>query len=164
MSTDDEFDRFVRASFVALCRTGYLMCGDRQRAEDAAQEALLRTHRRWRRVTDPLAYARRAVATILIDQSRRPWRREIPTERSHDGSVADGSGALGERDEVLRALARLSPRQRGCVVLRYYQDLSVAETAETLGVSEGTVKRATSDALATLRTLLPHPIGEESTP
>ena len=56
MGIDEEFDRFVKASFVGLCRTGYLICGDRQRAEDAAQEALLRAHRHWRRVSDPLAY------------------------------------------------------------------------------------------------------------
>ncbi len=154
MSVDEEFDRFVRASFVGLCRTGYLICGDRHRAEDAAQEALLRIHGKWRRITDPHAYARRALATILIDQSRRPWRREVPSEHSPDAPVVDGVHAVDDRDEVLRALARLSPRQRGCVVLRFYQDLSVSETAAALGVAEGTVKRATSDAMHALRGIL----------
>ena len=88
MGIDEEFDRFVKASFVGLCRTGYLICGDRQRAEDAAQEALLRAHRHWRRVSDPLAYTRRALSTILIDQSRRPWRREVPTEASPERPLA----------------------------------------------------------------------------
>jgi RNA polymerase sigma-70 factor (sigma-E family) len=154
MSVDEEFDRFVRDSFVALCRAGYLICGDRHRAEDAAQEALLRAHRHWRRLADPLAYSRRALATILIDQSRRPWRREIPTGASPERPLADESGAVNDRDEVLRALSQLSPRQRGCVVLRFYQDLSVAETAAALGVAEGTVKRATSDAMHALRGIL----------
>ena len=98
MGIDEEFDRFVKASFVGLCRTGYLICGDRQRAEDAAQEALLRAHRHWRRVSDPLAYTRRALSTILIDQSRRPWRREVPTEASPERPLADASLAVDDRD------------------------------------------------------------------
>ena len=154
MGIDEEFDRFVKASFVGLCRTGYLICGDRQRAEDAAQEALQRAHRHWRRVSDPLAYTRRALSTILIDQSRRPWRREVPTEASPERPLADASLAVDDRDEMLRALDGLSPRQRGCVVLRFYQDLSVAETAAALGIAEGTVKRATSDAMHALRGIL----------
>lgn len=79
MGIDDEFDQFVRGQFVALCRTGFLVCGDRHRAEDAAQEALLRVHAKWRRIDDHRAYARRALLTILVDESRRPWRRERPT-------------------------------------------------------------------------------------
>ena len=75
--TDDEFDAFVRASFGQLTRTGYLICGDWHKAEDAAQAALLRLHPRWNRVAQKEAYARRALVTILIDESRRPWRRDV---------------------------------------------------------------------------------------
>lgn len=161
MNIDDEFDRFAREHFVALCRTGYLLCGDRQRAEDAAQDALLRLHRHWRRIDNHAAYTRRALVTILIDQSRRPWRREVPTEIAHDRHIADASGTVDDRDELLRALARLTPRQRSCVVLRYYQDLSIAQTADALGTSEGNVKRTTSDAVSALRGLLSFPVDQE---
>lgn len=157
---DEEFDAFVRASFVSLVRTGYLVCGDQHRAEDAAQEALLRVHARWSRISEPGAYARRAMLRLLVDESRRPWRREVPTEAGLDalgGSgtrMADPTTHVGQRDEVMRALAALTPRQRACVALRHYLDLSITDTAAALGCSEGNVKRHTSDGLAALRTLL----------
>lgn len=163
MNIDDEFDHFVREHFVSLCRTGYLLCGDRQRAEDAAQDALLRLHRHWRRVDNRLAYVRRALTTIVIDQSRRPWRREVPTEIRQDRRSADASVTVDDRDELLRALTRLTSRQRSCVVLRYYQDLSITQTADALGISEGTVKRTTSDAVHALRGLLSVPVDQEQT-
>lgn len=96
MNIDDEFDRFVREHFVTLCRTGYLLCGDRQRAEDAVQDALLRLHRHWRRVDNRLAYVRRALVTIVVDQARRPWRHEVPTEITHDRRTADASGTVDD--------------------------------------------------------------------
>ena len=115
MGIDEEFDRFVKASFVGLCRTGYLICGDRQRAEDAAQEALLRAHRQWRRVSNPLAYTRRALSTILIDQSRRPWRREVPTESSPERPLADESGE-SETPVLYRNAVRLFSTRKPIVV------------------------------------------------
>lgn len=168
-SRSEEFQGFVEDSFSALSRTGYLLCGDRHRAEDATQEALLRMYAKWTRVAPDarLAYARRCLARILVDESRRPWRREVPHDRPSD---AGGAGSeqghqpqdrVADQDEIVRALARLSPRQRGCVVLRYYQDLSVRDTAEALGCSEGNVKRATSDALAALRHLIDPPFQQE---
>lgn len=161
MNIDDEFDRFVREHFISLCRTGCLLCGDRQRAEDATQDALLQLHRHWRRADNRLAYVRRTLVTILIDHSRRPWRREIPTDLPHDRHATDASGTVDDRDELLRVLTRLTPRQRSCVVLRYYQDLSIAQTAEALGTSEGNVKRTTSDAVHALRGLLSVPVDQE---
>jgi RNA polymerase sigma factor (sigma-70 family) len=91
---------------------------------------------------------------ILIDESRRPWRRETPTEERHDAGMPDPTVRSDERDAMVRVLSSLSPRRRACVVLRYYHDLSVAETARALGCSQGTVKSQTSDALRALRPLL----------
>ncbi|AQP48844.1 hypothetical protein BW730_16430 [Tessaracoccus aquimaris] len=152
--TDDEFDAFVRASFGRLTRTGYLICGDWHKAEDAAQAALLRLHPRWNRVAQKEAYARRALVTILIDESRRPWRREAPQDDIRDTTVADEAGTVDERVHLAGALAELTPRRRACVVLRFYLDASVADTAAALGCSEGNVKRMTSEALHALRHIL----------
>lgn len=153
--TDEEFDAFVRSSFARLTRTGYLLCGDWHKAEDAAQTALLRLHKRWARMgSGREAYARRAVVTILIDKSRRPWRRESPQDDIRDGTVADWSGTVDDRDQLTRALSQLTPRRRTCVVMRFYLDASVADTAEALGCSEGKVKRMTSEALHALRDIL----------
>lgn len=135
------------------------MCGDWHRAEDVAQDALIRVYGAWRRIERQealLSYARRTTVRLLIDESQRPWRRERPTA-SHDaeGWVHNGAGAvLDERDAMIRALSQLPPRRRACVVLRYYHDLSVAETAEVLGCSQGTVKSQTAQAIDSLRSLL----------
>ena len=151
-SYDAEFTEFAAASLRELRRTGYLMCGDWHRAEDVAQEALVRVYRSWRRIErreSLIGYARRTTVRLMIDDARRPRRRERPGIDAglfdlHRGRV-DGSGHLGdptcvvdERDRVMRALALLAPRRRACVVLRYHLDLSVAETARALGCSEGT--------------------------
>ncbi|WP_217493933.1 SigE family RNA polymerase sigma factor [Humibacillus sp. DSM 29435] len=161
-SYDDEFTAFAAAALPQLRRTAYLLCGDWHRAEDTAQDALVRVYRAWTRVEHQgalFAYAMRVTVRLLIDESRRPWRRERPTGEQLDQSdrpdlVLDTASHVADRDEMVRALAALPPRRRACVVLRYYHDLSVNETAEALGCSEGTVKSQTSQALATLRSLL----------
>ena len=129
----------------------YLMCGDWARAEDLVQQAMLRMYTRWHRI-DPGgidAYARKVITRLAIDESRRPYRRyeqggELPEVAAHSSSMED---ALAVRD----ALQQVPPKQRAAIVLRYYQELSVAETAAALGVSEGTVKSQTARGLATLR-------------
>ena len=161
-SYDDEFAAFAAGAVAGLRRTAYLMCGDWHRAEDAAQEALIRVYRSWHRVERReglLAYARRTTVRILIDESRRPWRRESPVgdDRLDRATSAGPETATSERDAMVRALASLTPRRRACVVLRYYHDLSVADTARALGCSEGTVKSQTSDALRALRPLVDPP-------
>ena len=159
-SYDAEFTEFAAGSLRELRRTAYLMCGDWHRAEDVAQEALIRVYRSWRRIErrdSLLGYARRTTVRLMIDDTRRPLRRERPglddaLADLHGGQVgADATAHVDERERVLQALARLAPRRRACVVLRYHLDLSVAETARTLGCSEGTVKSQCSDALAQLR-------------
>lgn len=158
-SHDEEFTAFAAASLPQLRRTAYLVCGDWHRAEDVVQDALIRLYRVWRRVERQealLAYARRTTIRLLVDESRRPWRRERPTAgHGADSWVsASSAGAVDERDVMVRALSTLPPRRRACVVLRYYHDLSVRETADVLGCSEGTVKSQTAHALATLRAVL----------
>lgn len=151
-----EFTDFAQRAVGDLRRTAYLVCGDWQQAEDAAQETLLKMYRHWHRI-DPagrFAYGRTTVVRSTIDAGRRPWRRERAAEDLPELPGPDIPSQGDTRDAVMRALATLTPRRRACLVLRYYQELSVAETAAALGCSQGTVKSQTSDALKALRPLL----------
>jgi len=157
--TDGEFTEFAHATWASLYRTAYLLLGDAAEAEDLVQTALAKTYASWSKVRDVDAapgYAR----TVLVNTAsswfrRRSWRNERPTAeladhvdaRVHEHDPSD-------RPALMDALAGLPPRQRAVIVLRYYEDLSVAQAATALGVTEGTVKSQTSDALARLRTLL----------
>jgi RNA polymerase sigma-70 factor (sigma-E family) len=152
------FDDFVAASADRLVRTAYLLCGDRGHAEDLVQTALLRTARRWRSARhEPEAYARRVVVNLAKDRWRHLARRpgETPLESVGDTvaavEVVDG---LLDRDELLRATQQLPAGQRAVLVLRYFDDLSVEDTAAALGCSTGTVKSQTSRALDRLRAAL----------
>ena len=152
------FDEFVATSADRLVRTAYLLCGDRGHAEDLVQTALLRTARRWRTARrQPEAYARRVVVNLTKDRwrdlARRPAEAPIDGAEERVGSVKAFDGLL-DRDELLRAARQLPPGQRAVLVLRFFDDLSVEETAATLGCSTGTVKSQTSRALAALRTAL----------
>lgn len=149
-----------------LLRTAYLLCGDREGAQDLVQEAFVRcfTRRRSRRdllhlsgpeqpVTGPgaEAYLRRVMVNILIDEARR-WGRW--QERKHllaAGPQEDFAAAAQARVDVAAALSGLSPRQRACVVLRFYHDLTVADIARELTIAEGTVKRHLADGLNRLQ-------------
>jgi RNA polymerase sigma-70 factor (sigma-E family) len=155
---DAEFSEFAAMMIRPLRRTAFLMCGDWHRAEDAAQDALVKVYRRWTRIErreGVRSYAHRAVVTSVLDQSRKPWRRERLNEPDDTAMVApDVGGPVDNRLMVVDALAQLPPGQRACVVLRYYNDLSVDETADILGVSAGGVKSQTSRGLDRLRELL----------
>ena len=152
---DRDYVEFVEAASGSLRRTAYLVCGDWHRADDVVQDAFYKLYLSWAKVDrlgNPLAYARRVVVNAALDIGRRPWRREVPTEQLPDlGTQKDPAGAHADRDEMLAALARLGPRQRACVVLRYYEDLSIEQTAEILDCSPGTVKSQTARALDSLR-------------
>src|SRR4051794_5155613 len=153
--TDAEFTEFVHAVWPRLYRTAYLLLGDHPLAEDLTQSALTKPYGSWHKVSDRAsapAYAR----VVLVNTAaswfrRRSWRNEHPTEHLPDAGVEHDPSA---RTDVLDALACLAPRQRAVVVLRYYDDLSVREVAQALGISEGTVKSQTSDALTRLRACL----------
>lgn len=155
MVTEDEagFADFVAARSGALSRTAYLLTGDHHLAQDLVQAALLQAARRWRRIhTSPEAYVRRA----MYHQNISWWRRRRIAETSLESY--DGATTCADTDLRLsldQALARLTPKQRTVLVLRFYEDLTEAETARALQLSTSTVKSTTRQALARLRALAP---------
>ena len=155
MRDEAAFVEFAAAVRGQLRRTAYLMCGDWELASDHVQEGLIRVYVAWPRLTRAgreYAYARKAVVSAFLDHARRRSSTEVPSETDQDvASGQDVAESVALRDALMSALAGLPPRQRACVVLRYFDDLSVAETAAVLGCSEGTVKSQTSRALASLR-------------
>ncbi|WP_307844503.1 SigE family RNA polymerase sigma factor [Actinotalea solisilvae] len=157
---DAEFTAFVTRHQADLLRTAWLLVGDGHRAEELTQQALVRTYTAWERAGsgDPLAYARRVLVNLRVDTWRRR-RREVlvaPEEMPEGAGPgrADTADATADRDQLVRALATLTPRQRRVVVLRHLVGLPEAEVAADLGVSVGTVKSTSSRALADLRTRL----------
>ena len=145
-------------------RLAYLLTSDAAQAEDIVAEAFAKVYVRWKRgeVRDVGAYLRRAVANEANSKLRRRYveRREAGRQRGDDRGVRLLDDQAADRDEVWSTLGRLPARQRQAVVLRYYEDLSEAETAEVLGVSVGTVKSQVSRGLARMQTLLEQPTSE----
>jgi RNA polymerase sigma-70 factor (sigma-E family) len=149
---DAGFRSFVEANGATLLHAARLLTGDHHRGEDLVQTALTKVYLKWGRIDAPLPYARKALVTAHIDQSRRRWWGERPTETLPERPAPDNDpGASDTRDELRRMLAGLEPRERAVVVLRYYCDLSEQDTAATLGIPVGTVKSSCSRALARLR-------------
>ena len=152
----DEIRHWVVARSPALLRTAYLLTGSRADAEDLLQTALAKTYLAWHRVREREAldgYVRR----VMVNTQTSFWRRRRVDERPtgdlpERGGGRDATADLDLHDALWTALAGLPRRQRAAVVLRYYEDLSEADTADVLGVSVGTVKSTTSRALARLRT------------
>jgi RNA polymerase sigma-70 factor (sigma-E family) len=137
-----------------LVRTAYLLTGDRGHAEDMVQTALLRTARRWSSARrEPEAYARRVVVNLAKDRWRTLRRRPDEAPLDHDVPIPVRDG-VADRDQLLRAARLLPAGQRAVLVLRYFDDLSVADTAAALGCSTGTVKSQTARALERLRAAL----------
>ena len=155
---DEEFRAFVAARSPALLRTSCLLVGgDWALAEDLLQAALTKTYLAWGRIEDRgavEAYVRRTLATTATSWWRRRWHGERSTDVLPEGADPDRSAVVDERDALWRHVRALPAKQRAVLVLRFYEDLSEAETARTLGVSPGTVKSHTSRALATLRAAL----------
>ena len=153
------FAEYFAARQDAVRRSAYLLCGDWHRADDVAQTAFVKLHRHWERVRDKGAldaWMRRTVVRTVVDESRRPWRRERPTEVLPERAVdaADPGEAMGTRELVLAGLRQVPPRQRAVLVLRFIEDQDVAATAAALGCTEGTVKSQTARGLSTLRAAL----------
>ncbi|HEY0640708.1 MAG TPA: SigE family RNA polymerase sigma factor [Pseudonocardiaceae bacterium] len=162
MSDEPEgFTEFVRLRSGPLLRTAYLLCaGDRAAAEDLLQDVLERLYPKWRRIRgSPEAYARAALANAATNRWRRRGRRPVETELTpaadRDGPVPQDR--VDDRDALVTALAGLAPGQRAAVVLRYFDDLTEAETAAALNCRVGTVKSQTARGLARLRQLLAEP-------
>jgi RNA polymerase sigma-70 factor (sigma-E family) len=159
MRVDPSFEAFVEGRSTALMRLAYLLTGDRGHAEDLLQTALLRTARHWSRARDaPDAYMRQVLVNLSRDRTRLLFRRPRETPLPPDLDVLGASDAgfdhVTDRRTVVGALAQLPTRQRQVVVLRFFEDMSVEQTAALLGFSTGTVKSYTSRALSRLRELL----------
>jgi RNA polymerase sigma-70 factor (sigma-E family) len=159
---EPEFDAYFRARRDAVRRTAYLLCGDWHRADDHAQAAFVALHRHWRRIRDRDAldaWMRKTLVRTVVDESRRPWRRERSTEdpvvTTAVADRADGpADSVVTRHVLVDGLRVVPPRQRAVLVLRFLEGLDVAATAEVLGCSEGTVKSQTAHGLAALRAAL----------
>lgn len=151
---EQELDALVRARGTALVGYAYLLCGDRREAEDLVQDSLVKTFARGRaglRADNLEGYLRRAVLTTYLDGFRR--RRRWAAVRHLVASPEQTAGhdeAVGDRADLAVALAGLAPRERACVVLRFYEDLPVAAIAGALSLSEGAVKRYLSDGVRRL--------------
>lgn len=159
----DDFESFVRARSAALARTAYLLTGDVHHAEDLLQDTLARVADRWPtlvRKGDPEAFVRKVMYHRAVDVwRRRRVRPELLTEDvAHHPELAsrvDDAETLVRRVVLRDALARLTPRQRAVLVLRFYEDCTEAQAAEVLGCSVNTVKSQTRHALRRLRELAP---------
>lgn len=168
MPDPDGFSGYVAARQRALLRTAGLLTGDSQSAEDLVQTALVKVWPHWVRVAragDPDAYVRRVLLTTYLTWRRRRWHGERATGQLPDRPApGDPYADADVRDALARLLPRLPPRQRAVLVLRFYEDLSEAQTAEVMSCAVGTVKSQTSKALATLRASISagHPVHEET--
>lgn len=154
---ETEFREFAAGFTTKLLRAAYLLLGDRDAAEDAVQTVLLRTLRRWGTArTAPEAYSRRVLVNVCRDQ----WRnlRRHPVSRLDDSGMRDVGvsplDSVAQRLALQDGLAAITSQQREVLVLRFFLDLSVSQTAVLLEIPEGTVKSATSRGLSQLRALL----------
>jgi RNA polymerase sigma-70 factor (sigma-E family) len=162
VSTDEQFRAFVVARRSAWLRVAWLLTGEAAAAEDLVQTALERTARHWVRLSrsgEPDAYVRRAIYTAHVSAWR--WRRSRPQEEltaqwvDRQAQVGGLEDAVADRLALRAALARLTPKQRAVLVLRYYDDLTEPQVAHLLGIGVGTVKSQVRHALKRLRELAP---------
>ncbi|MEV4541200.1 SigE family RNA polymerase sigma factor [Micromonospora echinaurantiaca] len=156
---DADFREFVEARYGDLLRTAYLLTGSRDTAQDLVQDALLKVMRHWRTVDEPMAYVRRAMVNERTSRWRRIGLRELLTSVVPDRAGPDATDVVAVRDELLAALDRLPARMRAVLVLRYWEDLSEADVAATMGCSVGTVKSQAARGLTRLRAVLHPPTG-----
>lgn len=162
-ASEREFAEYFRARRDVVRRTAYLLCGDWHRADDHTQAAFVALHRHWRKIRDRAAldgWVRRTLVNAVVDESRRPWRRELSTAEPVDATRVDAVGvaaagdAVATRHVLVDGLRSVPPRQRAVLVLRYLEGLDVTGTAAALGCTEGTVKSQTAHGLAALRAVL----------
>lgn len=159
----EDFEDFVRTRSAALARTAYLLTGDRHHAEDLLQDTLSRVAERWRSLSrggNPEPYVRRMLYTRAVDgwrrrRSRAAWDEAATRQRPELRCHPDDAETVTRRLVLREALAKLTPRQRAVLVLRFYEDLTEVQTAEALECSVSTVKSQTRYALDRLRLLAP---------
>jgi RNA polymerase sigma-70 factor (sigma-E family) len=157
MDREVELREFVSARGPALSRAAYLLTGDHQAAEDLVQETYVVLVRRWQRFgsLDSEAYVRRVLYTRFVDGWRRRRWRELSWASPPDVAGGDDEGTTAVRLTLQAALARLTPRQRAVLALRFYEDLTEVQAAAALGISPNTIKSQTRVALKRLRALVP---------
>jgi RNA polymerase sigma-70 factor (sigma-E family) len=166
-----EFEEYVAARGRALERYAFVLTGDRQRSQDLVQTALFKAYRRWRRVArveHPDAYVRRILTTSYLDwRRRRSSTEEVTGDLPEPSAVGGGGGDPADqvvmRDEVLRALATLTPHQRAVLVLRHYEGYDDVAIGAVLGCSEKTVRSHATRGAQRLRAVL-DPTGQPETP
>ncbi|WP_405146000.1 SigE family RNA polymerase sigma factor [Sphaerisporangium sp. NBC_01403] len=148
-----DFAEYVAQRHDRLCRTAYLLTRDWAVAEDLVQTSLAKAWAAWRRIEgDPDRYVYRIIVNTHASWWRRRWRGEVPTDAVPEGPVeGDFAGNVVDRDALWTAIGTLSKRQRGVIVLHYFEELTLQQVADTLGCSLGTVKTQLSRGLARLR-------------
>jgi RNA polymerase sigma-70 factor (sigma-E family) len=160
---DEDFGEFVRAVLPGLLRYGHALTGNPHDAADLVQGVLERIGARWssvlRKTGDPVAYARRAMANAHVSRWRRTRRENLVADLP-DTAVVWQPDRFDD-EPLWQAVRALPPRQRAVMVLRYYEDLSEAEIASTLGITKGTVKSQANKAMASLRARLGVTLAEE---
>jgi len=153
---DTGYTEYVTAKLPWLRRTAYLLCQDWHRADDLLQTAITKLYINWQRaerVENIDGYARTILVNTFLAEQRSPWWKRVVPHREDLDSATKATDLEAILD-LRAALSALPPKQRATVVLRYYNDLSITETAEALCCSEGTVKSQTSRALVSLRHIL----------
>ena len=154
-----EFTDFARARMPQLYRAAWLLCGERQRAEDLVQETLTKVYGRWGpSINNPAAYAQTTLTRTWISQQRRHSNHERPVDQVPDRPQRNRDNAL--RLTLIAALDNLEPLDRAVVVLRYLDDSSTDDVARHLGVSNQAVRNRLSRALRRLRDQLDLPFSE----
>jgi RNA polymerase sigma-70 factor (sigma-E family) len=153
----NQFEAFAEAHEAGLFRLAYSLCGDRERSEDAVQEALAQIYQRWTRLRDPLAYARR----VTVNAARADWKRSRRQGQVTEALAREpvmesptSEDLVLERDALMTALDQLSDSQRAVIALRYGSQLSELETAAVLDLPLGTVKTHGRRGLARMRETL----------
>ena len=148
-----DFEDYVRAHATRLMRLAVVLCADSHEAEDVVQEVLLRAFHRWAHIGDlarPHAYVRRMIANEAVSWRRKWTRVEARPDSALDRDAADHAGVTDDRAALLTAITALPPKQRAAVVLRYFEDLTDAEIAQTLSCRTTTVRGYIHRALKTL--------------
>ncbi|GAA1500230.1 SigE family RNA polymerase sigma factor [Dactylosporangium maewongense] len=159
----EDFRAFVTARMDRWRRTAFLLCQDWHGADDLVSIMLGKLYRSWHRVAsadNPDAYAQRMLTRTWLDECRRPWTREQPQDVLPDRGW-DPPDGFTERERLGRLLATLGEGQRAVLVLRFYLDHSVEQTAELLGIAPGTVKSQSARALQALRDLAASGTGDQ---
>ncbi|XVV01931.1 SigE family RNA polymerase sigma factor [Actinosynnema sp. CA-248983] len=160
---DTAFAEYFAARSEAMRGTAYLLCGDWHRAEDLVSATFTKLYVAWNRINrhEALdAYTRQTLVRTFVSDLRRGWFRKERVSDTTPETASVGRGSVEDRVVLLAALAKVPPRQRAVLVLRYWEDLSVEETARALRCSEGTVKSQAARGLQTLRGLITPQQGE----